>query len=260
MSRNEGLLFTENGQTNYSGAKTRSEWLELFKKSKDTADQIAALIATGEFDLAVKRSKASLMKNPGSPKSIYLLALSYAGLGKYDLANFYAGKLRTRQSSFDLSNVEAVAEYENSKFSFDSIDKSISLFEQSHEQAFDQKAAGLNLAYIALSLGNYEKAKSLFSQVANRCAKCRPSLLGLSESYYVLGQGDEALDILKELLDDSPKDDEILYRLANISYYSKSNKGAAAEYLRRIFAYSSKNSEYYKSALLLQRKIESEIR
>src|ERR1700722_9575553 len=79
-------------------------------------------------------------------------------------------------------------------------------------------AATLPEARQRLLAGNYEEARAAYEELAKDAKLKVPATIGLSKAYQSLGEYDLALVVVDDALKESPKDDNLLARRAEMLY------------------------------------------
>lgn len=238
----------------------RAYWLNIRKQSSFAKDKIFALLAIGEWDVAIEESRTYLIEHPKDIYALSALSIAYAVKKQYNFAEYYVKLLEKNygQSALTL-NIKALCVLLSPQVDMVKINQAIDLFNQSYNMSNQEIASGLNLAYLYLEIGHTQKAVEVFESLKHRCKNCSLSLIGAGIAYSRLGQINMAKQNFTALLKQDNTNVYALYYLSIIEYSYFKNISQAKEYLHKILTLNIESyADIQRKAQLFLRRIESE--
>ncbi|MFK7826911.1 MAG: tetratricopeptide repeat protein [Oligoflexales bacterium] len=211
------------------------------------------LLKKSNWKLVKTNSLRYLEKHPYDELALSYLSIAVYQLGFSKLATYYTDLLLSLNESDAIAlNIKGLITIKNANVLHD-YRLAISLFLKAMESNQDEVAAGLNLGYTYLSLGNSTKAGKVFRHMSKRCNNCQVAETGNAISLMRLGKSQDAMSILKDLTDKNPNNLVAKYELARY-YFRVGRKSADAnKILREVFENTNKNDrkEVLKRAKML---------
>ena len=209
----------------------RQYWLDL-RQAKQLMPKLQGALATGESEAGVQLARAYLVKRPGDPQGLTMLASALAMTKNYELADYYAmlaeraqtgnaAALNLRGLALMLGSNRKVADYQRAQ----------EFFRQSFESDPTQIAAGLNAGALALEFGNPEAAAATFQSVVQRCDHCISGLMGLGLAKARTGKAADAVSAFQEVLNKKSNHPQALYNLALVYKNGYNDSKQAEKYL-----------------------------
>jgi tetratricopeptide (TPR) repeat protein len=220
----------------------RNYWLDA-RGARDTSlKRIHALLATGEGLAAEKDARKYLISHPGDIEGMTALASALAQSGQYDLAAYYARIVASKLPDNPHSlNIQGLALLVNGG-RIDELKRAESLFQRAFDSSQAEVAAGLNLGWLYLELGNPANALKVFEQVQSRCLDCTAALMGYGIASKRVGNFDESRVAFERVLKKKKDDSEALYHLGLVYRDGLNNKLKAEEMLKRVLASNTGNA------------------
>ncbi len=229
-----GNTFVVQGQSQAYAYSTeeRNYWLKS-RASKTAKTQALGALATGEAESAVELARAALQKNPADISALSILASSLTVLKEYELAFYYADELeKVYPESALAANIKGLATMLKLKPRASDFALAKQYFRTAMERDSREIAAGLNLGYLELELGQHQSAQSIFEDVAQRSNKeCLAATLGVGIASLRAGKPDIAKKALEEILAKNPNHPDALYHLALVYKNGYNNPEKARNYL-----------------------------
>ena len=221
------------------------KWLQIAASDSATIDAIYANIATGEPQAAEKLARGFLTENPKNVDALEALAHALAATKKADLAAYYASYvLDLDKKRYNMHNILGLAQASRASTITD-FKKAKSQFARAFyrpDGSVKSLAAGLNLGYLELETGAILKAKKIFSQVAAVCGDCGPAMLGIGISERRSGKTKKSLDALKAAQANTSTHFIASYHLA-LSYKDLNQFEKAKELLSEIIDEAPSNED-----------------
>jgi tetratricopeptide (TPR) repeat protein len=245
--KSEDVLYKLGDRSPIISQIDEEKWLQIAASDSSTIDTVYANIATGEPQAAEKLARAFLTEYPRNVDGLEALAHALAASKKSDLASYYASYvLELDENRYNMHNILGLSQASRASTMTD-FKKAKSHFARAFykpDGSVKSIAAGLNLGYLELETGAILRAKKIFSQVANVCGDCGPAMLGigiterrsgntkksieplrvaqsnasthfiasyhLALSYKSLNEHRKAKDLLNEIIDEAPSNEDVL--------------------------------------------------
>ena len=243
VSKNGYCFFVENN-SNEEPLDTEQE--DFLKKQRK-------LLARSNWKSVKSTSLAYLEDHPNDKLALAHLSIAVYQLGSDKLAAYYTDLLLSLDTDNPIGlNIKGLLTIKNAKLLND-YRLAISYFSKAMKSNANEVAAGLNLGYTYLSLGNAAKAAKIFSRISERCENCQVAETGYAISLMRSGKAQDAMVILKELSDQNPDNLVAKYELARYHFRVSRKNSNANNILREVFENSDKSNrkEVLKRAKML---------
>ena len=209
----------------------RAYWLQQ-RQGKNFLVRMNGNLATGEAENAVLLAKARLAEHPGEAQALGMLVSALIMARNYELANYYASMLEQVQPGSAIAlNAKGLARALAPASKAADYAQAAIYFQQAMDGDQTQVAAGLNLGYLQLEVGNASAAAATFKVVAGRCQNCIASLLGAGIALARSRQFPAAVAVFNDILSQRPNHAVALYNLALVYKNGYNNKVKAESYL-----------------------------
>ena len=209
----------------------RAYWLQQ-RQGKSILGRMNGNLATGEAENAVLLAKARLAEHPGEAQALGLLVSALVMARNYEMANYYASMLEQVQPGSAIAlNAKGLARALAPASKAADYAQAAVYFQQAMDSDQTQVAAGLNLGYLQLEVGNASAAAATFKVVGSRCQNCIASLLGAGIALARSRQFPAAVSVFNDILSQRPNHAVALYNLALVYKNGYNNKAKAEAYL-----------------------------
>ena len=194
--------------------KDKQLWLSEFDSKDGSLARIIQTIEKREWKQSIQLARAYLKKQPFNKGCFLVLATSYAGLGKYEKASYYA-KLVLKKFPTNVAaiNILGLSIYAKAEL-LEDYRKAQRIFQLAFERSAKEVAAGLNLGYLLLEMGDTQTAQKIFIQTASRCGACEEASLGYAISLRRQGKHNLAKETLEKIVANNPDFMTAWYQLA----------------------------------------------
>ena len=186
-----------------------------------------------QWQSCIEQAKTILNKHPNHETALAIMSLAYHSLSQNLKALYFTRKtLKLYPYNTVALNIKGLLTLKQSH-SVNDFKKAASYFKKAITLSKYEIAAGLNLAYLYLELGNPELAKEGFEKMTERCKNCIAAQTGLGIALNRLDQPGHAREIFEDILLQDRNHFVALYQLTLI--HLKNNEHQAAKtYLNRI--------------------------
>lgn len=186
---------------------------ELKLKGTEFKQMISSLIKK-EWKQAIDQARAYLKKNPYHTGAFMVIASAQVALKNYDAAAYYARLVYRKNPNHAAAlNILGLSRFESAKLMQDYRQAAI-YFKLSFEKSVQEIAAGLNLGYLYLEIGDVKRADSFFLKLRKRCQDCTESLMGAAIAKNRLGRKRDFKRLVERVLVQNPKHQTALFQLA----------------------------------------------
>jgi tetratricopeptide (TPR) repeat protein len=215
-----------------SGAKY---WINQSDSTEASSGKVSGMIASGEWQGAITEARKLLELQPGDPGILLALGAAYAVGRNYEMAAYYAGQvLKIEPSNGDAMNLIGLRTMLASANRRSDYDDALTWFRRSIESDGNQYAAGLNMGYLLLDLGDATAALQSFNQVSSRCRKCFDAQYGYGVAAARTGAWGNAKKTFEDLINSEPDRAEAIYQLALVYKNGLNNDKKAIDLLQAI--------------------------
>ncbi|MFK7822956.1 MAG: tetratricopeptide repeat protein [Oligoflexales bacterium] len=214
--------------------KDKQLWLSEFESKDGILAKIIQTIEKKEWKQSIHMARNYLKKNPFNKGCFLVLATSYAGLGKYEKASYYA-KLVLKKFPTNVAaiNILGLSIYSRAEL-LEDYRKAQRIFQLAFERSDREVAAGLNLGYLLLEMGDAQSAQKIFVQTSNRCGGCEESKLGYAISLRRQGKHNLAKETLEVIVAKNPAFMTAWYQLALHYRNVEKNYEKSSQFIRKI--------------------------
>ncbi len=213
----------------------RKAWIDMRETAKDDRSRMYAALGAGEAAVAETEARQILKKHPNDLAGFRVLATSLVLQRKYELAEFYAKLIDTHHPGTAIAaNIRGIAVMLRSQNRVEDFETAVKFFEQALSNSSTEIAAGLNLGYLQLELGNAQAAASTLDITRIRCGDCKEALMGSGIAMARSGNHRGAENRFNQVLAKHPKNAEAIYRLALVAKYGYNDKQTAIKNLKII--------------------------
>ena len=170
-----------------------------YKKYKNIISDVKKATTDGQWNRSIKVIKLFLGRHPYDNLAMSLLAFSYYKSGSLRKAAYFSKLVLNKDQDNPIAlNLLGIMLLKKSKILND-FRNAKTHFYQAFQNNPTEIAAGLNLAYLQLSLGNALAAEKTFLELSKRCDSCAIASLGLAISYMRLEKPLQAKNLLETL-------------------------------------------------------------
>lgn len=214
--------------------KDKNLWLSEFSSKDGSLAKVIEAIENKEWKQSIQMARSYLKKNPFNKGCFLVLATSYAGLGKYEQASYYA-KLVLKKFPTNVAaiNILGLSIYAKAEL-LEDYRKAQRIFQLAFDRSDKEVAAGLNLGYLLLEMGDTQTAQKVFLQTSGRCGACEEANLGYAISLNRQGQHNLAKEILEKVVEKDPGFMTAWYQLALHYRNVEKNYEKSSEYIKKI--------------------------
>lgn len=235
--------------THYKVSKSRYSFLVQKNEASKPLDKVREaflseqkqLFAASDWQAVKSASLSYLEQHPHEELALEFLCLAIYQLNLPDLANYYADLLLSLNSTNPLAlNIKGLLTIKKAEILND-YRQAISYFSKAMDSHPNEVAAGLNLGYTYLSLGNSTNASKVFWEVSKRCEACQVAQTGYAVALMRSGKSKKAMAIFAELSQENPENLVAKYGLARYHFQVSHNNADANKILREVFEKNHQN-------------------
>ena len=218
--------------------KDKQVWLSEFDSKDGSLARIIQAIEKKEWKQSIQMARTYLKKNPFNKGCFLVLATSYAGLGKYEQASYYA-KLVLKKFPTNVAaiNILGLSIYAKAEL-LEDYRKAQRIFQLAFDRSDKEVAAGLNLGYLLLEMGDTQTAQQIFLQTSGRCGACEEANLGYAISLRRQGKHNLAKETLEKVVARNPGFMTAWYQLALHYRNVEKNYEKSSQYIKKILEQS----------------------
>lgn len=214
---------------------SKESWAEI-RSGKDPVKKMYATLAVDDPQGAEALARQYLEQHPNNVDALSVLTASLILSRKYELADYYAGRLAKFAPSAGLAyNAQGLAILLGTQNRLTDYRRAITHFQKSMESS-GEIAGALNLGHLYLELGNAQAAAATFTEAVSRCGGCIHAQLGLGVSESRTGQYDRAKSSFAAVLKKDSDHAQAMFHLALVEKNGYHNDAAAESLLRKIIS------------------------
>ncbi|NRA44834.1 MAG: tetratricopeptide repeat protein [Oligoflexales bacterium] len=251
----------ENPQTHY---KVSKDQLSFFIEHSDERTPLEPrqeaflkkqkkLLLKSNWQAVNASSLAFLEEAPHDKHALAHVCLASYQLNKPELSKYYIDLLLNLDANNPIAlNLKGLLTIQDAQILND-YRLALSLFAKAVESNPDEVAAGLNLGYTYLALGNASKAGKVFKKMTSRCNSCPVAQTGYAIALMRSGKHSDAIAIFEGLSIENPENLVAKYELARYHFRVSRNSTDANNILREVFEKTNINTrkEVLKRAKML---------
>jgi tetratricopeptide (TPR) repeat protein len=209
-------------------------WIQL-KNNAASKNRVYGYMATGAWTSGIEEARKNLEETPGDPALTTALAASYAGLGNYEMAGYYASlALKSNSTNSDAMNLiglRIMTRLGNRRIDYE---EAMAWYRRAAEIDGTHIAALLNMGNLQLELGDAAGARNSFSSASSRCQECFAAQYGIGLASARSGSWQQAASIFQSIINKDKTRAEAQYQLAIVYKNGLSNAQKAIQLLQDI--------------------------
>ncbi len=235
ISRSTGeLIMVQTGSKSPVISKSGANfWIEQRDAEGASSGKLSGQLASGEWQSAISEARQLLEIKPGDEGLLTALGAAYAAGRNYEMAAYYASQvLKSEPSNSDAMNLLGLRIMMASANRRSDYDDAITWFRKAMDSDGTHVAAGLNMGYLQLDLGDTNGALETFAQTSGRCQRCFDAQYGYGVAASRSSSWANAKNAFQSILEKEPSRAEALYQLALVHKNGLNDEAQAIKLLQ----------------------------
>lgn len=235
ISRSTGelIMIQSGGRAPVISKSGTNFWVEQKDSEGLSSGKLSGLLVSGDWQAGISEARKLLEQKPGDEGLLTALGAAYAAGRNYEMAAYYANLvLKSEPGNSDAMNLVGLRIMMSSSNRRSDYDDAMAWFRKAMDSDGSHVAAGLNMGYLQLDLGDAGGAMETFAQASGRCQRCFDAQYGYGVAAARTASWANAKSSFEAILAAEPGRAEALYQLAIVYRNGLNNDKEAMKLLQ----------------------------
>ncbi len=234
-STGELIMIQSGGKSPLISKSGANFWIQQKDADGMSTGKLSGMLASGDWQSAVTEARRLLEQKPGDDGLMTVLGAAYAVGRNHEMASYYGGLvLKSEPANSDAMNLVGLRLMMASANRRSDYDDAMTWFRKAMDSDGAHIAAGLNMGYLQLELGDSASAVETFSNISGRCQRCFDAQYGYGVASARTSAWTTAKNAFESILAADPSRAEAVYQLALVHKNGLNNEARATQLLQEL--------------------------